>query len=216
MPKKPKPSSKPFAPRGAELGPLPMPTEEELVAELMAEAESAGAADSAGWDETMPAYAGLLHANQVTEHDPNVAVVEGLNDHRTGSYTSDDLPDTVLVLVWMDGWPREIGRITVYDAGAVDELIALCFARFCDRNGIGDRKVVRLLAKSEYNYPVQFECPWCGVVRLGYDIKRPNTMSVGSCSHYVIWVTRPDYDATRGMKRLGWHLTYQHRRDNPR
>ena len=39
---KPKLSNQPFTPRGAELGPLPMPTEEELVAELMADAESAG------------------------------------------------------------------------------------------------------------------------------------------------------------------------------
>lgn len=42
MPKKPKPSSRPFTPRGAEEGPLPLPTEEELVAELIAEAGDAG------------------------------------------------------------------------------------------------------------------------------------------------------------------------------
>lgn len=43
MPKpKPKPSNKPFTPRGAELGPLPMPAEEEIVAELIAEAGDAG------------------------------------------------------------------------------------------------------------------------------------------------------------------------------
>lgn len=149
--------------------------------------------------------------NLVMERDPNVAAVEALNDHRTGVYTSDDLPDTALVLVWMEGRPREIGRITAYDAGAVGELVTLYFSRFCDQNGIGDRKVIRWPAKSEYNYPTQFECPWCGMVQLGYDIKRPDTMSIGRCSHYVIWVTRPDYDPVRGMKQLGWRLTYQRR-----
>lgn len=58
MPTKPKLSSQPFTPRGAKLGPLPLPTEEELVAELMAGAEDAGNL----WDETMPEYAGLLDA----------------------------------------------------------------------------------------------------------------------------------------------------------
>lgn len=64
MPKKPKLSSKPFTPRGAEEGPLPLPTEEELTAELIAEAGGAGDA----WDELMPKYAGLLDAgvNEVT------------------------------------------------------------------------------------------------------------------------------------------------------
>lgn len=64
MPKKPKLSSKPFTPRGADDGPLPMPTEEELTAELIAEAGGAGDA----WDELMPKYAGLLDAgvNEVT------------------------------------------------------------------------------------------------------------------------------------------------------
>ena len=64
MPKKPKLSSKPFTPRGADEGPLPMPTEEELTAELIAEAGGAGDA----WDELMPKYAGLLDAgvNEVT------------------------------------------------------------------------------------------------------------------------------------------------------
>lgn len=68
MPKKPKPSSQPFTPRGAELGPLPMPTEEEIVAELLADAGIAGAL----WDETMPEYAGLLNAEVIEEdHDPD-------------------------------------------------------------------------------------------------------------------------------------------------
>ena len=40
---KPKPSSKPVTPRGAQLGPLPLPTEEEITAELMAEAEAEAA-----------------------------------------------------------------------------------------------------------------------------------------------------------------------------
>lgn len=64
MPKKRKLSSQPFTPRGAELGPLPMPTEEEIVTELIAEAGDAGRL----WDETMPEYAGLLDAgvNEVT------------------------------------------------------------------------------------------------------------------------------------------------------
>lgn len=53
---RPKLSNKPFTPRGAELGPLPMPTEEEILAELMAEAETSGNL----WDELMPEYAGLL------------------------------------------------------------------------------------------------------------------------------------------------------------
>lgn len=60
-PRQPKPtklSSKPFTPRGAELGPLPMPTEEELTAELIAGAEAAGKL----WDELMLKYAGLLGA----------------------------------------------------------------------------------------------------------------------------------------------------------
>lgn len=62
MPKKPKPNSRPFTLRGAELGPLPMPTEEELTAELIAGAGEAGPASSAGWDELMPEHAGLLDA----------------------------------------------------------------------------------------------------------------------------------------------------------
>lgn len=65
MPKtKPKPSNQPFTPRGAELGPLPLPTEEELTAELIADADSAGSL----WDELMPEYAGLLDA-EVAEDD---------------------------------------------------------------------------------------------------------------------------------------------------
>ena len=69
---KPKPSSQPFTPpRGAEDGPLPLPTEEELTAELIAGAEDAGPADSAGWDELMPEYAGLLDAEVIEEdHEP--------------------------------------------------------------------------------------------------------------------------------------------------
>jgi len=68
MPKKPKLSSKPFTPRGAEEGPLPMPTEEELTAELIAGAEDAGAL----WDELMPNYAGLLDAEVIeADHEPN-------------------------------------------------------------------------------------------------------------------------------------------------
>lgn len=51
MPKKRKPSSRPFTPRGAELGPLPVPTEEEIVAELM------------------PEYAGLLDAEATVESE---------------------------------------------------------------------------------------------------------------------------------------------------
>lgn len=73
-PKQPKPtklSNKPFTPRGAELGPLPMPTEEEIIAELIAGAEDAGPADFAGWDELMPEYAGLLDAEVAEEaHEP--------------------------------------------------------------------------------------------------------------------------------------------------
>lgn len=38
MPTKPKPSNQPFTPRGAELGPPPLPTEEEIMAELVADA----------------------------------------------------------------------------------------------------------------------------------------------------------------------------------
>ena len=63
MPKKPKLSSRPFTPRGAEEGPLPLPTEEELVAELMADAGIA--IDE--WDELMPEYAGLLDAEVIEE-----------------------------------------------------------------------------------------------------------------------------------------------------
>lgn len=62
MPKKRKPSSRPFTPRGAELGPLPVPTEEEITAELIAGAEDA----SSLWDELMPQYAGLLDADEAT------------------------------------------------------------------------------------------------------------------------------------------------------
>lgn len=68
MPKlKPKLSNKPFTPRGAELGPLPMPTEQDITAELIAGAEDAGPAESAGWDELMPEYAGLLDAEPALE-----------------------------------------------------------------------------------------------------------------------------------------------------
>ena len=149
-------------------------------------------------------------------HAPSAAAVEGLNDYRTGVYAQDDLPGAVLVLVFVDGKPREIGRFyTDTTTSAVkrrmDDLVTGCFAGYANRNGIGDRKVVRIAAKSEYAYPTQFECPWCGAVRLGYDIQRPDTISIGRCSHYVIWVTRPDYDTARGMQRLGWHLTYQRR-----
>lgn len=63
MPKKPKLSSRPFTPRGAEEGPLPLPTEEELVAELIADAGIA--IDE--WDELMPEYAGLLDAEVIEE-----------------------------------------------------------------------------------------------------------------------------------------------------
>ena len=151
--------------------------------------------------------------NRMMGHDLNASAVEALNDHRTGVYTQDDLPDTALVLVWVEGRPREIGRIAIHDAGETDKLAALCFGVFCDENGIGNRKVIRWPAQSEYNYPAQFECPWCGTVKLGYDIRRPDTMSIGRCSHYVIWVTRPNYDRARGMRPLGWHLTYQRRKD---
>lgn len=144
-------------------------------------------------------------------HDVNAAAVEALNDYRTGVYTSDDLPGTALVFVFVDGRPREIGRIMVHDAGEADKFVGQCFRTFCDRNGIGERKVVRIAAKNEYAYPTQFKCLWCGTIRLGYDIQRADTMSVERCSHYVIWVTRPGYDRVRDMRHLGLHLTYQRR-----
>lgn len=149
-------------------------------------------------------------------HAPNAAAVEGLNDYRTGVYTTDSRPRSALVVVFVDGGQHVIGLIDTDPATPdgkrkVDAFAAACFAEYANRNGIGDRKVVRIAAKSEYAYPTQFECPWCGTVRLGYDIQRPDTMSIGRCSHYVIWVTRPGYDSARGMQRLGWHLTYQRR-----
>lgn len=149
-------------------------------------------------------------------HGLNAAAVEAMNDYRTGIYTTDDAPNAFVVLAFVESKPRLIGRIDVDagDAGGkrkVDFFAAQCFANYCDRNGIGGRNVVRIAAASEYAYPTQFECPWCGTIRLGYDINRTDTMSVGKCSHYVVWVTRPDYDRARGMKHLGQHLTYQRR-----
>ena len=149
-------------------------------------------------------------------HAPNAAAVEGLNDYRTGVYATDGRPGFALVVVFVGGSQLVIGVIDADPATPdgkqrVDTFAVACFADYANRNGIGDRKVVRIAAKSEYAYPTQFECPWCGAVRLGYDIQRPDTISIGRCSHYVIWVTRADYDAARGMQRLGWHLTYQRR-----
>lgn len=67
MPTKPKLSNQPFTPRGAEAGPLPLPTEEEIVTELMADAGTAGEV----WDALMPEYAGLLDAGAVEEEYDN-------------------------------------------------------------------------------------------------------------------------------------------------
>jgi len=37
----------------------------------------------------------------------------------------------------------------VHDAGEADKFVGQCFRTFCDRNGIGERKVVRIAAKKE-------------------------------------------------------------------
>jgi len=70
-------------------------------------------------------------------HDVNAAAVEALNDYRTGVYTSDDLPGTALVFVFVDGRPREIGRITVHDAGEADKFVGQCFRRSVIATGSG-------------------------------------------------------------------------------
>ena len=83
MPTKPKLSNQPFTPRGAEAGPLPLPAEEEIVAELMADAGTAGEV----WDALMPEYAGLLDAGPVLEEygkppiDRNAAFAAADNDY---------------------------------------------------------------------------------------------------------------------------------------
>lgn len=110
MPKKRKPSSKPFTPRGAELGPLPVPTEEELTAELIAGAGEAGRL----WDELMPEHAGLLGAEvihgmpDIVERPGEGPVMEVYN-FRKGRYEQYEIGDTPWGPEYVDQNPASQG-----------------------------------------------------------------------------------------------------------